>query len=135
MAGIATKTQRTPETRQLDSIQRRKWKTKKGDDQKPRQQWAIRTTRVEWQEAAKGRGECNQSLLNAARLAEAVARATIKHFSCNKLKLKAEKKKRERARRGDACAGEKQFTAAWRKHHVHHVVPVALSLFFCLLCA
>lgn len=26
--------------------------------------------------------------------------------------------------------GEKQLTAAWRQHHVHHVVPVALSPFF-----
>lgn len=71
---------------------------RKRDDQKPRQQWAIRTTLEECQEVvreeAKGgeRGQCNQSLLNAARLVEAVARATIKHFSCNKLKLKAEKK-------------------------------------------
>lgn len=80
---------------------------RKRDDQKPRQQWAIRTTREECQEAAKGSGECNQSLLNAARLAEAVARATIKHFSCNKLKLKAEKKNERKGTKGGRVRGRK----------------------------
>lgn len=79
-----------------------------------------------------GMGECNQSLLNAARLAGAVARATIKHFSCNKLKLKASKKTNERRADMGGGRGEKPLTAAWHKHHVHHVV---CALLFCLLCA
>lgn len=72
---------------------------RKCDGQKPRQH-----NGQEEQEREKdgdglpgaGVGKCNQSLLNAARLAGAVARATIKHFSCNKLKLKASKKTNER---------------------------------------
>lgn len=108
---------------------------RKCDGQKPRQH-----NGQEEQEREKdgdglpgaGVGKCNQSLLNAARLAGAVARATIKHFSCNKLKLKASKKTNERRVKKGQGGGGKPLTAAWHKHHVHHVV---CALLFCLLCA
>lgn len=58
------------------------------------------------EEAKRGRGQCNQSLLNAARLVEAVARATIKHFSCNKLKLKADQKNSSESARKGHGSGE-----------------------------